>query len=888
MFRGLLFRLRALLGRKSVETELDEELRFHLERQAEKYVQSGLSREEAQRRARAEFGGLELAKEECRDARGMRVFEALLQDLRFGLRMLRKNPGFTAVAVLTLALGIGANTAIFSVVNGVLLNPLPYPQPEQLVTIHESKPNFATGSISYPNFVDWQENNRTFASMAIQRGGASFILTGLGEAEQVNGMFVSSEFFRQLGVVPVIGRDFAASEDRIEAAPLVMITEGFWKRKFGAARDVLEKSLTLDGRVYTIIGVVPASFDLLGSLRSQEIYAPIGQWTNPLLTNRGAGLGIHGIGRLKPGVTLEQAQADMARVTGSLAEVYPEVDKGIGAALIPLRQWMLGRVERFLLVLFGAVGFVLLIACVNVANLLLARSANREREFAVRKALGATQKQLVRQLIMEGILLALFGGGVGLLVAAWGMRFALSRLPAALPRAAEVGLDLKVLLFLAAASLLTGVLFSLLPAIKTSRANVHNALKEGGRGGSGARHRAQRALIAAEMALAFVLLIGAGLMIRTLAVLWNTRPGFNPRNVLTFGLSLPTSLRQTNSETIRAALREVHAKFRSAPGVRNVSFTWGAVPLSADDEWLFWIDGQARPANPNEMNMALDYVVEPDYLNVMGIPLVSGRFFTERDDEHAPPVAVVDEFLTRKFFSGQDPIGKRLHLDSTGQTAEIVGVVGHVNQWGLDRDDKELRAQLYTPFMQLTDQPMSQSASGLGVIVQTEGSTPVFESIRRASRAISNEHVVFGPQTMNEIIEGSLAERQFTLILFSVFAGVALALASVGIYGVVSYVVSQRTQEIGVRMAMGAEGRDVVRLVVGQGARMLFAGIIVGLVAALALTRLMSEMVFGISTTDPMTFLGVAAGLTFVALAASYFPARRATKVDPMVALRYE
>jgi predicted permease len=542
-----------------------------------------------------------------------------------------------------------------------------------------------------------------------------------------------------------------------------------------------------------------------------------------------------------------------------------------------------------LLLLFGAVAFVLLIACVNVANLLLARSTSREREFAVRKALGATRRQLIRQLVIEGVLLALVGGGAGLLVAGWGIRAGLSRLPAALPRATEVGLDPRVLLFSVVASLLTGVLFSLLPAIKMSRANVHNALKEGGRGGTGVRHRAQGALVAAEMALAFVLLIGAGLMIRTLAALWNTSPGFNPKNVLTFGLSLPASLQQTNSATIRAALREVQAKFSSVPGVRAVSFSWGAVPLSGDDEWYFWIDGQPRPTSENEMNWALDYVVEPDYLNVMGIPLISGRFFTERDDEHAAPVAVVDEVLAHKFFPDQDPIGKRIHLNSTGQTAEIVGVVGHVKQWGLDRDDKEsLRAQLYTPFMQLTDQPMSLSVSGLSVLARTEGTGPVFESIRRACRAISNQHVVFSPQTMDEIIDGSLAERRFTLILLAVFAGLALVLASIGIYGVVSHVVSQRTREIGVRMAMGAQQGDVLRLVVGQGARVLFGGVIVGLFAAVALTRLMSGMVYGISTTDPLTFLGVATILTLIALGASYIPARRAMRVDPMVALRYE
>lgn|SRR5215469_1771842 len=814
---------------------------------------------------------------------------SVFSDCRFASRQLRKSAGFTAVAVLTLALGIGTNTAIFSVVNGVLLNPLPYPNPEQLITLHESKPNFATGSISYPNFVDWQKNNRTFSSMAIQRGNSSLILTGLGEAEQTNAIFVSSDYFRQLGVVPVLGRDFASGEDRVGAPPIVMITEGFWKRKFGSSPNVLGTNLTLDGKDFSIIGVVPAKFDLLGSLRSRELYIPIGQWNNPLLLNRAAGLGIHGIGRLKPGVTLEQARADMERVTRDLAAIYPDADKGIGAALIPLRERLLGRVRRFLLLLFGAVGFVLLIACVNVANLVLARSANRDREFAVRKALGAGQSHLIRQLVTEGILLAMIGGGMGLLFAGWGVRTALSRLPASLPRAAEVGLDTRVLLFSAAASVLTGILFSLVPAIKTSRANLHDALKAGGRGTTGMRHRAQSVLVATEMAMALVLLVGAGLMIRTLAALWNVNPGFNPRNVLTFGLALPSSLKQGNPDAVRAALREVHSKFSIIPGVQKLSFSWGALPLSSDDEWLFWIDGQTKPASENDMNWALDYVVEPDYLDLMRIPLISGRFFTERDDEHASSVAVIDEVLAKKFFPGQNPVGRRLHLNSTGQTAEIVGVVGHVKQWGLDSDDKqELRAQLYTPFMQLPDQPMFQSAAGVGVVVRTLGSAPVVESIRRASRQLSEQQVVFGVQTMDEIIDGSLADRQFTLILLGIFAALALVLASIGIYGVMSYVVSQRTQEIGVRLAMGARQWDVLRLIVGQGAKMAIAGVGIGLLSAFALTRLMAAMVYGISAADPVTFFAMSVGLILVALAACYLPARRATRVDPLVALRHE
>jgi len=810
----------------------------------------------------------------------------LIQDLRYALRMLAKNPGFTAVAVLTLALGIGANTALFSIVNGVLLNPLPYPHPEQLVELRESKPNFATGSISYPNFLDWQKDNRTFASMALVRGNRSYILTGLGEAEQVDAVLVSTGFFEQLGVNPILGRTFAPGEDRIGAAPTVMITGGFWKRKFGAAPDVLGKILTLDGKGYTIIGVIPATFDLLGSLRTREVYAPIGQWNNPLLNNRAAGLGIGAIGRLKPGITIEQARADMERVTQNLAAAYPETDKGIGAALIPLRKWLLGSVEPFLLVLFGAVGFVLLIACVNVANLLLARSTGRAHEFAIRAALGAGQGRIVRQLLTESTLLAAIGGGLGVLLAAGGTRAALGMLPTTLPRAAEIVVDGRVLLFAGAISLLAGICFGLVPALKTRKPDVHEALKEGGRGGSGTRHRAQSVLVAAEMALALVLLIGAGLMIRTLAALWNVNPGFEANKVLTFGFSLPPSMTSASPEAIRSALREVHDKFQSAPGVQAVAFSWGAAPLQGDDEWLFWIDGQPKPASENDMNWAIDYVVDYDYLRIMGIPLKSGRFFTPQDDEHAPRVAVVDEVLANQFFAGQNAIGKRLHLNSTGEIVEIVGVVGHVKQWGLDTDDKEaLRAQMYTPFMQLPDKAMG---TGAGVVVRSDQPAMVFESIRQANNQMSGEQVVFGAQTMDEVIASSLAQRRFSMILFGVFAGLALVLASIGIYGVVSYLAGRRTHEIGVRMALGAQGKDVLRLVLGGGAKMAAVGVGAGLIVSIGLTRLMANLLYGVSATDPLTFVGVAAILLFVALAACYVPARRAARVDPIVALRYE
>jgi predicted permease len=876
-------------SRRPRAEELIEELESHLTMATENLVQRGESKTAAAQAARREFGNLSLVREVTQDVWGGRWWRDLLEDAQYGLRILRKDPGFVAVAVLTLALGIGANTALFSVVNGVLLNPLPYPHSEQLVTLHESKPNFATGSISFSNFLDWQKDNQTFSSMALQRG-LSFILTGLGEAEQVDALLVSSDYFRQLGVAPLIGRDFAAGEDLVGAAPMVMITAGFWKRKFGSAPDVLGKSLTLDGRVYTIIGVTPASFDLLGTLRSREVYVPIGQWGNPILMSRGAGLGFHGIGRLKPEVTLAQARADMERVTQNLAATYPDADKGIGAALIPLRERMLGDVRPFLLLLFGAVGFVLLIACVNVANLVLARSTGRAHEFAIRMALGAGRGRILRQLLTESVLLAVIGGGLGLLLAAAGTKAALRLLPTTLPRAAEVGMDGRVLVFAAAISLLAGICFGLMPALKATKSEAPTALKDGGRGGSGTRHRVQQALVAAEMALALVLLIGAGLMIRTLSALWNVSPGFEAKNVLTFGLALPTPMSTASPDAVRATLREVHEKFQSAPGVQAVSFSWGALPLSSDDEWLFWVDGRPKPASENDMNWALNYVVESDYLKLMGIPLKSGRFFTPQDDEHAAKVAVIDEALADKFFGETDPLGKRLHINNgTDQIVEIVGVVGHVKQWGLDTDDKEsLRAQLYTPFMQLPDKPMSQSASGLGVLVRSQGPASVFDSIRSASRQMSSQQVVFGAQTMNEIIANSLAERRFSMTLLGIFAGVALVLASVGIYGVVSYVVGQRTQEIGVRIAMGAQRGEVLRLVLTQGATMAALGTAIGLVAALALTRLMGTLLFAIKAADPLTYFSVVALLFTVSLAACWLPARRASRLNPVEALRYE
>ena len=814
----------------------------------------------------------------------------LLQDLRYAVRQFLKTPGLTILVIITIALGVGANTALFSVVNGVLLNPLPYPEPDQLVALRESKPNFEWGTIPYPTFRDWQKDNHTFSSIAVWRGYA-FSLTGAGEAEQVNAQLVSSDFFPILGVKPLLGRSFLAGEDEIGAAPIAVISEGLWRRKFASAPDILSKGITLDGNSYSIVGVIPAGphFPMGSASARREVFVPIGQWKNNLLTSRGAGLGINGIGRLKPGVTIEQARADMTSVSNNLAVAFPDTNKGISARLIPFKQWMVGDIGSLLLVLLASVGFVLLIACVNVANLLLARSTSRTREFAVRSALGASQRRMVRQLLTESLLLAVAGGMLGLMLAAWGTRAALSVLPTALPRTEEIGLDLRVLFFTLAISLLAGILFGLVPALKMSPSRLQETLKEGGRGMSGGRHRVQGAFVVAEMAMALVLLAGAGLMIRSLTRLWGVDPGFNSRNVLTVGLTLPQSMMAASPDAIRAAFREFDHKIASIPGVEAVSQTWGSVPMAGDDEQTFWFEGQPKPANPNDRSWAIDYIVEPGYLKAMEIPLLRGRFFTNQDNEHSPRVVVVDDVFARKYFPNENPVGKRILRDDASPE-EIVGVVGHVKQWGLDADDTEkLRAQIYIPCMQMPDAFITMQASGSTVIIRSrQAGTGLLDSIRHASQQISSEQIIFNPQTMDQIIADSLAERRFSMILFGAFAALALLLASVGIYGVISHVVGQRTHEIGIRMALGARRLDVLRLILVGAGRVALIGVALGLVCALSLTSLLANRLYGVSPQDPITFVAVPSILIAVALLASYLPARRATKVDPMTALRYE
>jgi predicted permease len=812
------------------------------------------------------------------------------QDVRYGLRALSKNRGFAAIAILTLALGIGANTALFSVVNGVLLNPLPYKDPEQLVALYAKTQQFGQSSISYPNFLDWQKENRTFTAMAAFRDD-DLNFTGTGEAERVKANMVSSTFFGILGVQPTLGRVFTAQEDQLGAAPVALISEGLWKRKFDGSPDVIGKAIHLSAKSYTIIGVIPGTFHYQNNnfYKNGDVYLPIGIWDEPLFRDRRTAMGLDGVGRLKPGVTFEQAKADMDAVAMHLAEVYPEFNKDLGVALVPLKQNVVGEIRPFLMMLAAGVGFVLLIACANVANLLLARSTGRTREFAIRVALGASRGRMIRQILTESVLLGLAGGALGLVLAAWGTQAAMKVLPDALPRTEEIRLDSRVLLFTLAASMLAGILFGLIPALKTSGKGVAETLKEGGRGLSGARHRTQGAIVAVEMALALVLLVGAGLMVRSLSKLWGVDPGFDPHNVMHFGLAASEPLGKT-PVGIRAAFLQVNRAISAVPGVQAASLTVGSTPMRGDSEIPLWLDNEPKPTSMADMKVSLFYITQPDYLKVMKIPLKRGRFLQDSDNEKSPFVIAIDEEFARRFFGNNDPIGRHVHFDILNMNPEIVGIVGHVKQWGLDETGAApVQAQCYFSMAQIPDSIVPMLAQSFDGIVRTEPAMAWnVSSIRDAVGTVNSQIVVYGTTSMNGIIDGSLASKRFAMVLLGIFAAFATVLASVGIYGVISYIASQRTHEIGIRMALGAGRGKVLSMMLTEAGKMALIGVGFGLAASLALMRLMSSMLFGVSAYDPLTLLGVAVLLTVIAIAACLVPARRATRVDPLVALRYE
>ncbi len=809
----------------------------------------------------------------------------LRQDIQFALRVLRKSPGFTAIAILTLVLGIGANTALFSVVNGVLLNPLPFQNPDQLVAVYSKTPTFDQSSITYPNFLDWQKNNRSFSMLSAFRSD-NFNLTGSSEPERLHGHMISAEFFSTLGIQPVLGRAFRNEEDQPGAAPVAILGDVLWKRRFGASPDIIGKSVTLNGKSYAVVGVAQR---IIAGLSPSDVYIPIGQWNDTTFRDRHIGMGTNSIGRLKSGVTIEQARSDMDMVAQNLAAAYPDSNKGSGITLVPLKTDVVGNVRGVLLVLLGAVSFVLLIACANVANLLLARATGRAREFAIRTALGASASRVIRQLLTESVLLGIAGGAIGLLLAKLGVRAILAALPDSLPRTEEVGLDSHVLFFTLGVSILTGVVFGLVPALKMLRPDVSETLKEGGRGSSGKRHRTQQALVVVEMALALVLLVGAGLMIRSLAVLWGINPGFDPRNVLAFGISLSSDQAATPDQ-LRSKYRETLRQFEAVHGLEAVSLVGGALPMDGDSEVPFWLEGQPKPANQQEMPFALFYLVNPSYLQVMSIPLQRGRFLNERDDEHSTVVAVIDSSFSRKFFPNQDPVGKHLNLGLLDVQPEIIGVVGHIEHWGLGAKASEnIQSQIYLSVWQVPDRFWPLLANGGQYVARTSSTSPgLVGEIRRAAERADATSAAYAVQPMQEIVARSVAKQRMAMILLSVFSTLALALSAIGIYGVISYLAGQRTHEIGIRMALGASTSDVLRIVLGEGMRIALVGVGAGIVAALGLTRLLTQIIYGVSANDPLTFAGVAILLAGVALLACYIPARRAMHVDPIVVLRYE
>jgi putative ABC transport system permease protein len=819
------------------------------------------------------------------------------QDVRFGARMLWKRPGFTAVAVLTLALGIGANTAIFSVVNGVLLRPLPYRTADRLVFLSEWSQQVPNMSVSYPNFLDWQAQAQSFDALAAFRSNG-FVLTGAGEPERLTAREVTQQFFPALGVAPALGRDFLPEEDRAGGSKTVLLSHGLWQRRFGGDPGVLGRGLMLNNESYTVVGVLPQTFEWQAPV---DIFVPLGLRAERMQA-RDNHPGIYVVGLLKEGVSIEQARADMRAVTERLGRDYPATNSGIGFTLDTLQGSATQNIRSSLLLLMAAVGFVLLIACANVANLLLARSASRAREIAIRSALGAGRWRVARQLLTESLLLAVAGGALGLLFATWGVEALSSAVSNSVPAVVlqNVRLDARVLTFTLGAALLTGLLFGLVPALHFSKSNLSETLKEGGRSGSegGSRQRVRSAFVVAEVALSLLLLVGAGLLVKSFLNLRQADLGFDPERVLTMRVALPEARYRENAQIenfYRALLQRVEA----LPGVESAGVTLG-LPMNGGIESGVTAEGH-EVKDIKDVTIAVNLAVSPGYFKAMKIPLVEGRYFAESDREGAPRVAVIDDMMAERFFPNESPVGKRIRLGGVpapGQPPppwmEIVGVVRHVRHYG---PNEVARVELYRPYFQLAipvDSPLAQGqpvnfARSVSLAVRsTADPASLTNSVREAVRGIDPDQPVSFVQTMDDIVTNSVSSQKFATWLLGLFAASALLLAALGIYGVMAYAVAQRTHEIGVRMALGARGRDVSRMVIRQGMKLALAGVGVGLLASLALTRLMSGLLFGVSATDPATFAAIALLLTLIALAACYIPARRATKVDPLVAIRYE
>jgi predicted permease len=882
-------RLSGLLRKNRIEQEMEEEMRFHLRMRTSENIERGMEPDEAEREARRRFGNVGKIKDLGRDIKGGGFMETLWQDLRYGVRTLLKTPGFTLIIVITLALGIGANTAIFSVVNAVLLRPYPYPDQDRIMWVWETKPPEINRTNPAPgNFLDWRKQNTVFERL-VAITAVDFNLTNTGNPQRVRGVRVGADFFAMMGIKPGIGRDFLPDEDQPGHGDVVILGYNLWQKQFGGDPNVLNRTITLDDQSYTVVGVLPVNTGL--NIGDTDVWMPIAFTADRALQRSNRYLIV--LGRLKPGVTLEQARSEMNVIADQLAKQYPASNAGWKVLVRPLIEDVNGEHKPMLLLLLGAVAFVLLIACANVANLLLARAAARQKEIIVRLALGASRWRITRQLLTESVLLSTAGGILGSALAFCGLKtlLAMSDLNDFGPRVLDFSLDGRMLVFTIAVTLLTGLSFGIAPSWQASKPNMNELLKDAGRGSTDGRRRRQvrSTLVVIEIALAMVLLVGAGLMIRSLLRMQQVDLGFNQNQALTVSISLPLQ-KYSGKDQQSAFFRQLIERAAVLPGVQTAGAAC-IVPFSyghwGNYEEAIRVQGQrfkieGRVYDPSEDDPYTDYsTVSPDYFKAMGIPLLRGRFFTEHDAKGASRVAIINNTSAKKFFPDEDPIGKRIRLSNDPDVnREIVGIVGDVKRYSPTQ--VRVHAQTYEPYLQ-------QPFPFMTLVLRTAGDpTLLTETIRREVLNLDREQPISNISTLDRLIANSTAEqRSLTLLLWS-FAAAALLMAAVGLYGVMSYAVTHRTREIGIRMALGAQTGDVVKLIVRQGLTLTITGLTIGLAAAFWVTRLLSGMLFGVGTTDPLTYTVVALLLAFIALLACWIPALRATKVDPAITLRIE
>ena len=879
------------LKQRRWERQMDSEFQVHMENRIADLMRGGLDRDEAEERARRDFGSLDLAKDECRDERTFEPVDRFLRNLRHAFRSLSRSPGYCAAAILTLALGIGANTAIFTALEGVVLKPLPYYEPDRLVIalLYNRSLKHAT-EVSYPDFLDWRRDARSFEQIAAFMP-AGFDLTGPGLPQHLDGYEVSSDFFSTLGVKLAAGSSFSSDSDRIGGMPAAVISNRLWRERFHGNPAVIGRSIILNNTGFTITGVLPRGFHFENELA--DVYTPIGR-ADPLYQRDRTVHDLICVARLSPGVEIGQARAAMNTLQERIDELNPTTERGQSTFILPLKQEIVGDVGETLLLLLAAVSLVLLIACANVANLLLARSAVRAREFAVRRALGASRMQIVRQLITESVLLSFAGGLLGLAVAKLTLIAVLAAFPGGLPRVENIGLNTSVLLFAFGLSIAVGILFALVPALKYGNTDVQAGLREGGRGSTANHQRTQSGLVIAQIALALVLLSGAGLLFRSMLNLWAVNPGFDTQHIVSFQVGLSPSLTQTAADR-RAVYEQLTNRIRQIPGVEAAALT-ALVPLGRTyNSGPFWIGPHRPPVSMAEIPRATYYPIGPDYPRTMQIPLVLGRFLQRIDDVHSELVVLVDSQMARTYFPDGDPLGQSITIPHWGARqnvlARIVGVVGHVEQYGIDGSGGE-NPQIYFSIYQLPDDALPAFREEINFVVRTALSpAAITPSLESAVEAVGTAEPVYNIRTMQDLVSASLSRQRFPMILLVAFALSALLLATVGIYGLISYWTAQRAREIGVRMALGAVKWNVLRLLVGQGLRLALAGIAIGAFAAAMLTRVLSSfsrLLYGVRAMDWLTFMAVSFCLLLAALLASYLPARRAAGVDPMAVLRHD